>query len=475
MCMYVYLCIVQMDTGDSEEDGFILGQANQLLEEASKKKSLDETEKGVKESLFSSSNLYSRQRDDLVLTDDQQGNGRQAFAPIPPPKNKKRTVPLNDEDDIELDILDDSLSKARKQAISHLRKKAKSAQEAKRDHQNTIKIDLGQYEGASHVNDTPSIIFSDVTEFVDRISQALQEKQSVNKGKDQTTEKMAQGVAFPIQSGDHTGDQKETPAAKASSLAQKDAASDTNETSSPIGDEPLVSRGVADTLRLLYQKGLIHKPSAQDHERRQAIVKRQRWISQQKKLEILSKASRPKKGKQKEPISTSSTLLSSFDRFKDYQPDVQLSYTDSYGRALTPKEAFKILSHKFHGIESGKMKTEKLLKKIQTEKILMGMPSQDTPLHSAQALQQKTKESARPHVIISSSSRDATPSLLSPAKTFLEKRTPMPNPNIIQEPTETPKTPPTTQPPKPKVGSHHTRMYIVHVTVKYIHVPPAGP
>lgn len=51
-----------------------------------------------------------------------------------------------------------------------------------------------------------------------------------------------------------------------------------------------------------------------------------------------------------------------------YKPNVELRYTDDHGRSLDQKEAFKHLSHHFHGKGSGKGKTEKLLKKIEDEK-----------------------------------------------------------------------------------------------------------
>ncbi|KAF4444651.1 hypothetical protein F53441_11086 [Fusarium austroafricanum] len=52
----------------------------------------------------------------------------------------------------------------------------------------------------------------------------------------------------------------------------------------------------------------------------------------------------------------------------EYKPDVQLKYTDDHGRSLDSKEAFKHLSHQFHGKGSGNRKTEKRLKKIEDEK-----------------------------------------------------------------------------------------------------------
>lgn len=53
---------------------------------------------------------------------------------------------------------------------------------------------------------------------------------------------------------------------------------------------------------------------------------------------------------------------------KSYKPNVELKYHDEHGRSLNQKEAFKHLSHQFHGKGSGKQKTEKLLKKIEDEK-----------------------------------------------------------------------------------------------------------
>ncbi|KAF4986723.1 hypothetical protein FDECE_15809 [Fusarium decemcellulare] len=51
-----------------------------------------------------------------------------------------------------------------------------------------------------------------------------------------------------------------------------------------------------------------------------------------------------------------------------YKPNIELKYTDDHGRSLDQKEAFKHLSHQFHGKGSGKGKTEKRLKKIEDEK-----------------------------------------------------------------------------------------------------------
>ena len=59
-----------------------------------------------------------------------------------------------------------------------------------------------------------------------------------------------------------------------------------------------------------------------------------------------------------------------------YQPSFKLAYHDHTGRSLSEKEAFRDLSHKFHGKTQGKTKTEKREKKVgelQVRKELQGI------------------------------------------------------------------------------------------------------
>lgn len=67
---------------------------------------------------------------------------------------------------------------------------------------------------------------------------------------------------------------------------------------------------------------------------------------------------------------------------KEYKPDVQLKYVDEHGRSMNQKEAFKHLSHQFHGKGSGKMKTEKRLKKMEDEDKREAMSTMDSSQHT---------------------------------------------------------------------------------------------
>ncbi|XP_033825676.1 U4/U6.U5 tri-snRNP-associated protein 1 [Periophthalmus magnuspinnatus] len=90
--------------------------------------------------------------------------------------------------------------------------------------------------------------------------------------------------------------------------------------------------------------------------------------------------------------------------FKDkdgYKPDVKIEYVDESGRKLTPKEAFRQLSHRFHGKGSGKMKTERRMKKLEEEVLLKKMSSSDTPLGTVALLQEKQKSQKTPYIVLS--------------------------------------------------------------------------
>jgi U4/U6.U5 tri-snRNP-associated protein 1 len=68
---------------------------------------------------------------------------------------------------------------------------------------------------------------------------------------------------------------------------------------------------------------------------------------------------------------------------------------------MTPKEAFRKLSHKFHGKGPGKMKQEKKQKQFQEELRLKQMNSGDTPLLSMQKMREAQARMHTPYIVIS--------------------------------------------------------------------------
>jgi len=80
---------------------------------------------------------------------------------------------------------------------------------------------------------------------------------------------------------------------------------------------------------------------------------------------------------------------------------VKLEYIDDDGHILNSKEAFRYLSHKFHGKGPGKNKVEKRIKKGVQEQLMKKMSSTDTPLGTLHMLQAKQKETQSPFVVLS--------------------------------------------------------------------------
>ncbi|KAJ7538223.1 hypothetical protein O6H91_11G038800 [Diphasiastrum complanatum] len=83
------------------------------------------------------------------------------------------------------------------------------------------------------------------------------------------------------------------------------------------------------------------------------------------------------------------------------QRDILLDRVDEFGRTMTPKEAFRRLSHKFHGKGPGKMKQEKKMKQYQEELKLKQMNSGDTPLMSMEKMREAQAKMRTPYIVIS--------------------------------------------------------------------------
>ena len=70
---------------------------------------------------------------------------------------------------------------------------------------------------------------------------------------------------------------------------------------------------------------------------------------------------------------------------KEYRPNIELKYHDEFGNSLDAKQAFKELSHQFHGKGSGKQKQEKRLKKLEEERKRMASSMLDASQFAAGA------------------------------------------------------------------------------------------
>eukprot|EP01103_Thecamoeba_quadrilineata_P007461 TRINITY_DN17337_c0_g1_i1.p1 TRINITY_DN17337_c0_g1~~TRINITY_DN17337_c0_g1_i1.p1 ORF type:complete len:737 (+),score=232.86 TRINITY_DN17337_c0_g1_i1:34-2211(+) len=142
-----------------------------------------------------------------------------------------------------------------------------------------------------------------------------------------------------------------------------------------LEEEPLVSRGLAATIKFLQQK--------------------------------TTKTSQS--GLFRDPLETyggrknDKPLL--FAEGEDPSPNIHLEHRDEFGRIMTPKESFRILSHRFHGKVPGKNKQEKKLRQYQEDLKRKQMSSTDTPLMTVRALQIKQQQLKSPYIILSGGSQ----------------------------------------------------------------------
>lgn len=87
--------------------------------------------------------------------------------------------------------------------------------------------------------------------------------------------------------------------------------------------------------------------------------------------------------------------------FEGHKFDFRLDRFDEFGRKMTPKEAFRELCHRFHGIEPSKNKKDKRLKAYQEEIKAKKARDGDTPLSSMDKMKQVQAMQASPYVVLS--------------------------------------------------------------------------
>ena len=169
-----------------------------------------------------------------------------------------------------------------------------------------------------------------------------------------------------------------------------------------LEEEATLDQGLGSTLSMLKQRGLVKQTDSAEHNA--LFRERQRFLQGKEHLETEAEK-RARQQRERDRASGKLDRMSAREREeyarwenkqrdqhearhmaevfnREYKPDVQLKYVDDHGRLMNQKEAFKHLSHQFHGKGSGKMKTEKRLKKIDEEKQREAMSTLDSSQHT---------------------------------------------------------------------------------------------
>ncbi|RSH91795.1 hypothetical protein EHS25_009165 [Saitozyma podzolica] len=174
--------------------------------------------------------------------------------------------------------------------------------------------------------------------------------------------------------------------------------------------EPVVGQGMAGVLSLLRNQGALKKVSAEDQERERVQKQSDLWLADfrrrqaKRELERILARGGNKDQAQREwenKVREQQEARDALEVYRDYKPDINIVYHDEFGRNMTPKEAWKSLSHKFHGKTSGRMKTEKRLKKIAEERKQEAMIASDTPLGMSEAFARRAAKTGEAHMVLS--------------------------------------------------------------------------
>ncbi|XP_045473906.1 U4/U6.U5 tri-snRNP-associated protein 1 isoform X2 [Harmonia axyridis] len=163
-----------------------------------------------------------------------------------------------------------------------------------------------------------------------------------------------------------------------------------------LDEEPDVSKGMGAALKVAMSKGYLEKEiNNRPSNSRLAHLQAQHYSIEDKVYGEDNERGGGRRG------DRYAGPIQDFKEKDGFKPNVKLEYIDDDGRILNSKEAFRYLSHKFHGKGPGKNKVEKRIKKNVQEQLMKKMSSTDTPLGTLHMLQAKQKESQSAFVVLS--------------------------------------------------------------------------
>lgn len=293
---------------------------------------------------------------------------------------KKRKV--FDEDFVDDEDLQTSLALQRKDALKR-RKRTRPEDIAKQ-----LREEASQPPESEDTEAGKGMVIDEISEFVDALHAEREEERRAPKPKPKPEQQ-------PVTAMEESSDDEEMNDADAVHRSTTPLA-DVPVTG--VEDEKTVDQGLGATLALLKDRHLIEDQNGA--EANEKFRQRQRFLSElQRRMSLFDEEARLQR--ERDRASGRHERLSIREReelarqqntardqhqarvmdqlFREgYRPSVELKYVDGDGRRLDAKEAFKELSHQFHGKGSGKGKTDKRLKKLAEEKRRMAQSMLDT-------------------------------------------------------------------------------------------------
>lgn len=309
--------------------------------------------------------------EDTEMTDD----GQAQFS-----KSNKASS-LEDINFVDDDDLQAALSRARKLAASKQKAAATGAEEVAQGmlyilrlhflhylHCDTAIANMKQESESDAEEAHNGLVISDTTEFVRTLlhSTVTEPKPKGRLGAVQEKKESSQIKQEPVEEEEVT--QMDVEGTEIEETVIEDSKDDIKmETDSDdsgeaaVAEEPLVSRGMAATLALLSQKGVVQLASPEERARQQKLRERELWLVEERKKEKLRQLDQDKDRQRTRALEKSGRLTGreierqreeearrlererfklAEEKFKNYIPDVKIEYRDEFGRQLSTKEVF---------------------------------------------------------------------------------------------------------------------------------------
>ncbi|EEY15490.1 conserved hypothetical protein [Verticillium alfalfae VaMs.102] len=263
-------------------------------------------------------------------------------APVLPRKRKVVDDSFVDDEDLQA-----SLAIQRRTALK----------KRKRTRPEDIARELKEQTGQPEEEDQGGVIIDEISEFVSGLKKPDEDEDRKARRSKQVTEQSI--TAMHDESDDdgdlHMGDASHVDASDAKIEDPIDYAG--------IDEERTIGAGMGSALTLLRERGLVQ--DAHGAELNEEFRRKSEFLAARRRLES-EQDERTRDQREKDRKSGRWDRMSIRDR-EEYARQQNTTPTSLAGR-LDQKEAFKHLSHQFHGKGSGKGKTDKRLKKIEAEK-----------------------------------------------------------------------------------------------------------
>ncbi|KAF2236642.1 hypothetical protein EV356DRAFT_498188 [Viridothelium virens] len=355
--------------------------------------------------------------DKFQMTDfAASANAMDADGAGPGPHKKRNLDDFNDDEDLQA-----QLAQQRRQALKKRKKmRPEDVAQQLREEGSATPAPVSTIEDRE---EEPGLILDETSEFVANLQNPVEKEPhrrsyahapSAPSGSPFSDEEASKGG--PDDSYDAVASDEEGSKAR---IRRESSTNGQEITNTGLAEEETVNGSIGGLLNMLTNRGLIDR-RPEEHDLNQQLRDRQAFLyrKQKREEEIERKAreqrERDRKSGRLDRMSNrereeyarqtnqsrealeSRTTSTIFE--KEYKPNFELKYVDDFGRHMNEKEAFKHLSHQFHGKGSGKQKQEKHLKKVADEKKREAQSaldsSQATGMNNVGAINAKKNRSA---------------------------------------------------------------------------------